>query len=170
MNLLLKNNSYSLFLLLFLLIVFVSCVSNKTQIPAPNLTMANKIQFDAESKEIWAYDFRGQEHYFSHSTKKIIQTFNSEAENINAQTIQLYCNYHASDEMLVIGEKKVSVYQTKTKVISNQKNINSTQSTRNGNSGSPNISGRGGIKTGSSSGSSGGSGNSKTTISIDKKN
>ena len=51
MNLLLKNNSYSLFLLLFLLIVFVSCVSNKTQIPAPNLTMANKIQFDAESKE-----------------------------------------------------------------------------------------------------------------------
>ena len=72
--------------------------------------------------------------------------------------------------MLVIGEKKVSVYQTKAKVISSQKNINSTQSTRNGNSGSPNISGRGGIKTGSSSGSSGGSGNSKTTISIDKKN
>ena len=167
MNLLLKNNSYSLFLLLFLLIVFVSCVSNKTQIPAPNLTMANKIQFDAESKEIWAYDFRGQEHYFSHSTKNIIQTFNTETENINAQTIQLYCNYHASDEMLVIGEKKVSVYQTKAKVISNQKNINSTQSTRNGNSGSPNISGQGGIKTGSSSG---GSGNSKTTISIDKKN
>ena len=47
--------------------------------------------------------------------------------------------------MLVIGEKKVSVYQTKAKVISNQKNINSTPSTRNGNSGSPNISGRGGI-------------------------
>ena len=58
MNLLLKNNSYSLFFLLFLLIVFVSCVSSKTQIPAPNLTMANKIQFDAEYKEIWAYDFK----------------------------------------------------------------------------------------------------------------
>ena len=69
--------------------------------------------------------------------------------------------------MLVIGEKKVSVYQTKAKVISSEKNINSTQSTRNGNSGSPNISGGGGIKTGSSSG---GSGNNKTTISIDKKN
>ena len=164
MNLLSKKNSYSLF---FLIIVFGSCVSNKIQIPPPDLTMTNKIQFDAESKEIWAYDFKGQEHYFSHSTKNIIETFNSKTENINAQTIQLYCNYHASDEMLVIGEKKVSVYQTKTKVISNQKNINSTQSTRNGNSGSPNISGRGGIKTGSSSG---GSGNNKTTISIDKKN
>ena len=167
MNLLLKNNSYSLFLLLFLIILFVSCVSNKAQIPMPNLTMANKIQFDAESKEIWAYDFRGQEHYFSHSTKKIIQTFNSEAENINAQNIQIYCNYHASDEMLVIGEKKVSVYQTKAKVISSQKNINSTQSTRNGNSGSSNISQRERIR---SVGSSGGSGSSKTTIPIDRKN
>ena len=105
MNLLSKKNSFSLF---FLIIVFGSCVSNKIQIPPPDLTMTNKIQFDAESKEIWAYDFKGQEHYFSHSTKNIIQTFNSEAENINAQTIQLYCNYHASDEMLVIGEKKVS--------------------------------------------------------------
>ena len=34
------------------------------------------------------------------TTKNIIQTFNTETENINAQTIQLYCNYHASDEML----------------------------------------------------------------------
>ena len=168
MNLLSKKNSFSLF---FLIIVFGSCVSNKIQIPPPDLTMTNKIQFDAESKEIWAYDFKGQEHYFSHSTKNIIETFNSKTENINAQTIQLYCNYHA-DEMLIIGEKRVSVYQTETKIISNQKNtnINASQSIRNGNSESSNISQRERIKSGGNSGGSGSSGNSKTTIPIDKKN
>ena len=130
MNLLLKNNSCRLFFLLFLMMVFNSCVSSKKQVPAPNLNMVNKIQFDTESKEIWAFDFKGQEHYFSKSTKKIIETFNSKTENINAQTIQLYCNYHTSDEILIIEEKRVSVYQTETKVIFDQKNpnINSTQS------------------------------------------
>ena len=172
MNLLLKNNSYRLFFLLFLMMVFNSCVSSKKQVPAPNLNMVNKIQFDTESKEIWAFDFKGQEHYFSKSTKKIIETFNSKTENINAQTIQLYCNYHTSDEILIIGEKKVSVFQTETKVVFDQKNpnINSTQSSRGVNSGSPNISGQSGIKSGGSSGGSGGSGNSKTTIPVDKKN
>ena len=58
------------------------------------------------------------------------------------------------------------------RVIFDQKNpnINSTQSSRGVNSGSPNISGQSGIKSGGSSGGSGGSGNSKTTIPVDKKN
>ena len=134
MNLLLKNNSCRLFFLLFLMMVFNSCVSSKKQVPAPNLNMVNKIQFDTESKEIWAFDFKGQEHYFSKSTKKIIETFNSKTENINAQTIQLYCNYHTSDEILIIGEKRVSVYQAETKVIFDQKKEGKARKNRIGGS------------------------------------
>ena len=173
MNLLLKNNSSPVIIIFFLSIIFVSCAIQKIEIPKPNLTMANKIQFDAESKEVWVYDFQGQGHYFNHATKNVINAFNNKTENINSQTFQLYCNYHTYNEMVFIEEKSVSVFKASTKFISNQKgdNINSNQSgmtnSRNSDNNSPSSSQSGSIK---SSGSSGGSGNSQTTIPVDKKN
>ncbi len=158
--------------LFILSILFISCTTSKINVPEPNMLMANKVQFDAETKEIWAYDFKGKGHYYIEIKNEIIDNLNSSATTVNSRTLKLYCNYHTSDEILIIAEKRVSVYQTETKVIFDQKNpnINSTQSSRGVNSGSPNISGQSGIKSGGSSGGSGGSGNSKTTIPVDKKN
>ena len=49
---------------LFLLtILFISCTTSKINVPPPNMLMANKVQFDAEKKEIRAYDFKGNGHY-----------------------------------------------------------------------------------------------------------
>ena len=112
MNLLLKNNSSPIIIIFFLSIIFVSCAIQKIEIPKPNLTMANKIQFDAESKEVWVYDFQGQGHYFNHATKNVINAFNNKTENINSQTFQLYCNYHTYNEMVFIEEKSVSVFKS----------------------------------------------------------
>ena len=173
MNLLLKNNSSPIIIIFFLSMIFVSCAIQRIEIPKPDLTMANKIQFDAESKEIWVYDFQGHGHYFNRATKNVINTFNNKTENINNQTIRLYCDYHTYNEMVFIEEKSVSVFKASTKFISNQKgdNINSNQSgitnPKNGDNLFPSSSQGGSIKSG---GSSGGSGNSQTTIPVDKKN
>ena len=75
MNLLLKNNSSPIIIIFFLSMIFVSCAIQRIEIPKPDLTMANKIQFDAESKEIWVYDFQGQGHYFNHATKNVINVY-----------------------------------------------------------------------------------------------
>ena len=40
-------------------ILFISCTTSKINVPEPNMLMANKVQFDTEKKEIWAYDFKG---------------------------------------------------------------------------------------------------------------
>ena len=36
------------------------------------MLMANKVQFDAEKKEIWAYDFKGNGHYYVQIKNEII--------------------------------------------------------------------------------------------------
>ena len=46
--------------LFILSILFISCTTSKINVPEPNMLMANKVQFDAETKEIWAYDFKGK--------------------------------------------------------------------------------------------------------------
>ena len=155
--------------LLFILpILFISCTTSKINVPEPNMLMANKIQFDSETKEIWAYDFKGKGHYYIQIKNEIINNLNSRSESINSRTLKLYCNYHKLDELILIQEKGVTVYATKTKFISNLNSIDSNQnnSTNSNNvkQGSSNVSGSG------ASGSSSSSGKKGTNIPINKKN
>jgi len=76
--------------------------------------MANKIQFNPESKEIWAFDIEGQEHYFEKPLDYYIDVLNSPNNSLNNFSITSYCKYHRSNEIVVIDEKRVSVLQTFT--------------------------------------------------------
>ena len=76
--------------------------------------MANKIQFNPESKEIWAFDIEGQEHYFAKPLDYYIDILNSPNNSLNSFSITSYCKYHRSNEIVVIDEKRVSVLQTFT--------------------------------------------------------
>ena len=46
--------------------------------------MANKIQFNIESKEIWAFDIEGQEHYFAKPLDYYIDILNSPNDSLNS--------------------------------------------------------------------------------------
>jgi hypothetical protein len=46
--------------------------------------MANKIQFNPESKEIWAFDLEGQEHYFAKPLDYYIDILNSPNNSLNS--------------------------------------------------------------------------------------
>ena len=76
--------------------------------------MANKIQFNIESKEIWAFDIEGQEHYFATPLDYYIDILNSPNDSLNSLSITSYCKYHRSNEIVVVDEKQVSVLQTFT--------------------------------------------------------
>jgi len=149
-------------------ILFISCTTSKINVPEPNMLMANKVQFDTEKKEIWAYDFKGNGHYYVQIKNEIINNLDSKTENINSRTIKLYCNYHKLDELIFIQEKGVTVYPTKTKFISNLNNISTNQNnstdSNNVSNGSSNVSGGGAVKSNSSSSKKG------TNIPINKKN
>ena len=157
---------------LFLLtILFISCTTSKINVPPPNMLMANKVQFDAEKKEIWAYDFKGNGHYYVQIKNEIINNLHSKTENINSRTIKLYCNYHKLDELIFIQEKGVTVYPTKTKFISNLNNTGANQNNSTGSndvsSGSSNVSGGG---AGGGAVKSNSSDKKGTNIPINKKN
>ncbi len=113
--------------LFILSILFISCTTSKINVPEPNMLMANKVQFDAETKEIWAYDFKGKGHYYIEIKNEIIDNLNSSATTVNSRTLKLYCNYHKLEELLLMQEKGVTVYATKTKYISNLNSIDSNQ-------------------------------------------
>ena len=76
--------------------------------------MANKIQFNPESKEIWAFDIEGQEHYFEKPLDYYIDILNSPNNSLNSFSITSYCKYHRSNEIVVIEANRVSVLQTFT--------------------------------------------------------
>ena len=120
------NSRNFLFLIIFLLI---GCFYAPTFIPEPNPAMANKIQFNPESKEIWAFDIEGQEHYFAKPLDYYIDILNSPNDSLNSFSITSYCNYHRSSEIVVIDEKQVSVLQTLTiSKLSDRKRNNYQQS------------------------------------------
>ena len=69
-------------MIIFILsILFISCTTSKINVPEPNMLMANKVQFDAETKEIWAYDFKGKGHYYIEIKNEIIDNLNSKISN-----------------------------------------------------------------------------------------
>ena len=162
-----------LFLIIFLLI---GCFYAPTFIPEPNPAMANKIQFNPESKEIWAFDIEGQEHYFEKPLDYYIDILNSPNNSLNSFSITSYCKYHRSNEIVVIDEKQVSVLQTFTisKLSDKKRNnyresgtgdetiIHGTRLEATDRTGSSSYSGT------SSSGNSGGSGGGSNNT-IDKK-
>ena len=154
--------------LFILSILFISCTTSKINVPEPNMLMANKVQFDAATKEIWAYDFKGKGHYYIEIKNEIIDNLNSSATTVNSRTLKLYCNYHKLEELILMQEKGVTVYATKTKYISNLNSIDSNQnnSTNSNNTrqGSSNVSGSGSNTSSSSSAKKG------TNIPINKKN
>ena len=75
------NSINFLFLIIFLLI---GCFYAPTFIPEPNPVMANKIQFNPESKEIWAFDIEDQEHYFAKPLNSYIDILNSPNDSLNS--------------------------------------------------------------------------------------
>ena len=162
-----------LFLIIFLLI---GCFYAPTFIPEPNPEMANKIQFNIESKEIWAFDIEGQEHYFAKPLDYYIDILNSPNDSLNSLSITSYCKYHRSNEIVVVDEKQVSVLQTFTisKLSARRKN-NFRQSNTSDETIIPGARLEATNRTGSSSyngtssgGNSGGSGGG-SNITIDKK-
>jgi len=162
-----------LFLIIFLLI---GCFYAPTFIPEPNPAMANKIQFNIESKEIWAFDLEGQEHYFAKPLDYYIDILNSPNDSLNSISITSYCTYHRSNEIVFIDEKQVSVSQTFTisKLSARRKN-NSRQSNTSDETIIPGARLEATDRTGGSSysgtnsgGNSGGSGGG-SNITIDKK-
>ena len=98
-----------LFLIIFLLIGWFSA---PTCTPEPNPAMANKIQCNPESKEIWAFDLEGQEHYFAKPLDYYIDILNSPNDSLNSFSITSYCKHHQSSEIVVLDETQVSVLQT----------------------------------------------------------
>jgi hypothetical protein len=167
------NSRNFLFLIIFLLI---GCFYAPTFIPEPNPAMANKIQFNPESKEIWAFDLEGQEHYFAKPLDYYIDILNSPNDSLNSFSITSYCKYHRSSEIVVIDEKQVSVLQTFTiSKLSDKKRNNYRESGTGDETIIPGARLEATDRTGSSSysgtssgGNSGGSG-SGSNITIDKK-
>jgi hypothetical protein len=160
------NSRNFLFLIIFLLI---GCFYAPTIIPEPNPAMANKIQFNPESKEIWAFDLEGQEHYFSKPLDYYIDILNSPNDSLNSFSITSYCKHHQSSEIVVIDEKQVSVLQTfAISKLSYKKRNNYRESGTGDETIIPGARLEATDRTGSS-GNSGGSGGG-SNITIDKKN
>ena len=138
--------------------------------------MANKIQYNPESKEIWAFDIEGQEHYFEKPLDYYIDVLNSPNNSLNNFSITSYCKYHRSNEIVVIDEKRVSVLQTFTiSKLSDKKRNNYRESGTGDETIIPGARLEATDRTGSSSysgtsssGNSGGLGGG-SNISIDKK-
>ena len=134
------------------------------------------IKFNTESKEIWVFDIEGQEHYFAKPLDYYIDILNSPNDSLNSISINSYCKHHRSNEIVVIDEKLVSVFQTFTisKLSARRKN-NSRQSNTSDETIIPGARLEATDRTGGSSysetnsgGNSGGSGGG-SNITIDKK-